>query len=122
MGNLLKLLVNGEYPQSSLRLGEMLIARSAKKSQISLKNENHQQLKIIKLNNILEQASNYNITETNSPINSICIYIAKELDTKNGKGKPNKNLSKRKIAGWRDKIKRTEKKVCDRPSGKKVSN
>ena len=122
MGNLLKLLVNGEYPQSSLRLGEMLIVRSAKKSQVSLKNENHQQPKIIKLNNILEQASNYNITETNSPINSICIYIAKELDTKNGKGKPNKNLSKREIAGWRDKIKRTEKKVCDRPSGKKVSN
>ena len=115
MGNLLKLLVNGEYPQSSLRLGEMLIVRSGKESQVSLKNENHQELKIIKLNNILEQASG-----TNSPINSICIYVAKELDTKNGK--PNKNLSKRKIEGWRDKIKRTEKMVCDRPSGKKVSN
>lgn len=82
MGNLLKLLVNGEYPQSSLPLGEMLIVRSGKESQVSLKNENHQELKIIKLNNILEQASG-----TNSPINSICIYVAKELDTKNGKGK-----------------------------------
>ena len=66
---------------------------------------------MIKLNNILDKILTHNITETNSSINSICIYTVKALDTKKGKGKPNKKLLReRKIEGWRERKKRELRK------------
>ena len=66
---------------------------------------------MIKLNNILDKILTHNITETNSSINSICIYTVKALDTKKGKGKPNRKLlPERKIEGWRERKKRELRK------------